>query len=653
MKFAIIPVCLFCLLLSFSYGQEENTDSIFRVLNTIPEDSSKVDLMIDLSKQNCISNPDTAIYYAHEARLLAEKVDYQSGVALAYKYEGMVYYMQTELFETIQLWKLSLETFQGIGDKNGEANMRNNIGAIYFNQGNDVKAIENYLESLRVAEEISDTIRTLTALANIGTVYSNKDETRNKALEFYHDALPLSISIGDLTSLGTITVNMGQIFLETGVYDSALYYFERSLEAFSQVEGGNTPYPLTYIGEVYAKSKMYDQAIRYQQEAARIARERNAQRELAHALLGLAKTYDLKGDIPSALDAYLEARDIAIGTNSPYQLEEILDSLSGAYANLNNYRSAYENHLLLVDIKDRIYNIENSKSVERNQFGFDLEKKQSEINLLVIDKELQALQMERQMILKRAFLGGFILIFIIAFILFRNNRIKIKTNRLLGAQKSQIENLLLNILPAKVAEELQTFGFATPRYYKSVSVLFTDFKGFSRIAEGLTPNELVSELNEFFVAFDDIIERHDLEKIKTIGDAYMCAGGIPTENETHPLDVLKAGMEMQKYMDQKNTERVKNGKVPWGLRIGVHTGPIVAGVVGKKKYAYDIWGSTVNISSRMESNGEAGKLNVSSATFQLIKDYYSCEYRGKIHAKNIGDVDMYFVDGKISDIRDS
>ncbi|HSG67528.1 MAG TPA: adenylate/guanylate cyclase domain-containing protein, partial [Bacteroidales bacterium] len=269
-------------------------------------------------------------------------------------------------------------------------------------------------------------------------------------------------------------------------------------------------------------------------------------------------------------------------------------------------------------------------------------------NLLVKDNELQTLQMERQRIMKNAFLGGLILILIIAFILYRNIRIKVKTNKLLGAQKQQIENLLLNILPAKVAKELQVFGFATPRYFESASVLFTDFKGFSSIAEGLTPNELVSELNEFFMGFDAIIEKHGLEKIKTIGDAYMCAGGIPTENDTHPFDIVEAGLEMQQYMLSKNMEREKNGKVPWGLRVGVHTGPLVAGVVGKKKYAYDIWGSTVNISSRMESNGEAGKLNISAATYEIVKAKYICTHRGKIYAKNIGDIDMYFVDSEIS-----
>ena len=377
--------------------------------------------------------------------------------------------------------------------------------------------------------------------------------------------------------------------------------------------------------------------------------ERNAKLEMTHSLLGMAETYELQGDTRSALDAYTEAKSIAIDINANTQLKPILDGISRSFASLNMYRKAYENRLMFDLVKDSLYNAENNKKVERMQFNYDLDQKQSEINLLVKDKALQDLELDRQRIIRNAIIGGLFLIIAIAFAIYRNYRIKVRSNKKLGAQNEQIENLLLNILPSKVAKELQIFGFATPSYYESATVLFTDFKGFSRIAEGLTPNELVSELNNFFIAFDGIVEKYGLEKIKTIGDAYMCAGGIPTTNDIHPLAAVKAGMEMQAYMDEMNSMREKTGKQAWGLRVGIHTGPLVAGVVGRKKYAYDIWGSTVNISSRMESNGETGKVNISNSTFNLIKDYYSCTYRGKINAKNIGDIDMYFIEGEIAE----
>jgi class 3 adenylate cyclase len=198
-----------------------------------------------------------------------------------------------------------------------------------------------------------------------------------------------------------------------------------------------------------------------------------------------------------------------------------------------------------------------------------------------------------------------------------------------------------------VAYELQTTGKATPRNYDAVSVMFTDFKGFTTLADKMTPQQLVTELGSCFMAFDNIIEKYGLEKIKTIGDAYMCAGGIPTPSEGHIFNIIKASLEIQEFIFQNNQKRKEAGQSPWDIRIGIHIGPVVAGVVGKKKYAYDIWGSTVNIASRMESSGLPGHVNISAATYELIKDKYACVYRGKIHAKNVGDIDMYLVDHEL------
>jgi class 3 adenylate cyclase len=177
--------------------------------------------------------------------------------------------------------------------------------------------------------------------------------------------------------------------------------------------------------------------------------------------------------------------------------------------------------------------------------------------------------------------------------------------------------------------------------------MFTDFKSFTSHADKMSPQELVEELNSCFIAFDNIIEKYNLEKIKTIGDSYMCAAGIPSPDERRAYHIVKASLEIQEYIKQNNKRRTEAGLEPWDLRIGVHVGPVVAGVVGKKKYAYDIWGSTVNIASRMESNGEPGQVNISASTYELVKDEFDCSYRGKIHAKNVGEIDMYFVEREI------
>lgn len=219
----------------------------------------------------------------------------------------------------------------------------------------------------------------------------------------------------------------------------------------------------------------------------------------------------------------------------------------------------------------------------------------------------------------------------------------IQQKDIIEVERLKSEKLLLNILPDEVADELKETGKATPKHYDLVTVLFTDFKGFTQIAEKLSPQVVIEELNKCFFAFDEICDKYNLEKIKTIGDAYMCAGGLPMPNHTNPVDTIKAGLEMQVWMANWKAEKQKKGEPVWELRLGIHSGSVVAGVVGKNKFAYDIWGDTVNLASRMESSGEVGKVNISGTTYQLVKDVFHCEYRGKIEAKNKGEVEMYFV----------
>ncbi len=213
----------------------------------------------------------------------------------------------------------------------------------------------------------------------------------------------------------------------------------------------------------------------------------------------------------------------------------------------------------------------------------------------------------------------------------------------LQAEKKKSDQLLLNVLPNEIATELKEKGEATPRHYEMVTILFTDFQEFTKLAAEASPQELIHTLNECYSAFDDIIDRHNIEKIKTIGDAYMCAGGLPSENTTNAIDMVDAACEIMQWVTTWNAKRVARGLNSWDVRIGIHTGKLIAGVIGKKKFAYDVWGDAVNTAARMESSGEAGKVNVSQATYDYIKDKYPCTYRGKIQAKGKGEIDMYFV----------
>ena len=210
-------------------------------------------------------------------------------------------------------------------------------------------------------------------------------------------------------------------------------------------------------------------------------------------------------------------------------------------------------------------------------------------------------------------------------------------------EKAKSDSLLLNILPEKVANELMEKGAVEPLFYDSVTVLFTDLVGFTEISETMMPDELVEELDGCFTQFDEIANRHGLEKLKTIGDAYMCCGGIPDMNYTHAVDACLAGLEFQAFMNQMRSLKSELALPFWRLRLGAHTGPVTTGVVGKSKFAYDIWGDTVNTASRCESSGESGRVNISGDTYRLVGEFFECEHRGKVAAKGKGEIDMYFV----------
>jgi class 3 adenylate cyclase len=321
------------------------------------------------------------------------------------------------------------------------------------------------------------------------------------------------------------------------------------------------------------------------------------------------------------------------------ELTDLYHDLSNAYAKNRDFSNAYAFKSLYSDFKDTLYNIETKKKLNQLQFDFELSKKEQEL----VIKEAK-IKSEKQ-----ARVGvtiGLGLLLIIVFIVYRNYLQKAKTNKILDKQKAQIEDLLHNILPKQVASELQTSGKSKPRHFDQVSVLFTDFKGFTSIADKLSPEEVVHELNECFMAFDIIMEKYNLEKIKTIGDAYMCAGNLPLPDPHHAYKIIRAALEIQAFMGMYNTRRAAHGMETWEIRIGVHVGPVVAGVVGKKKYAYDIWGSTVNIASRMESNCIPGRVNISADTYELVKEHFECTNRGKIYAKNLGELEMYFVENE-------
>ncbi|EMY61500.1 adenylate/guanylate cyclase catalytic domain protein [Leptospira terpstrae serovar Hualin str. LT 11-33 = ATCC 700639] len=225
-------------------------------------------------------------------------------------------------------------------------------------------------------------------------------------------------------------------------------------------------------------------------------------------------------------------------------------------------------------------------------------------------------------------------------------------SRNLNVERKKSETLLLNILPESIADELKREARVIPKRYESASVLFCDMAGFTKIAEKMNAEELVGELDTIFREFDRLCKTYRLEKIKTIGDAYMAVGGIPAENHTNSVDSVLCGLSFQSYMAEQKEIHALRGREFWEIRLGIHVGPLVAGVVGTDKFAYDVWGDTVNTASRLESSGVTGEVNVSSQVYAEVKSYFECESRGFVSIKNKADIEMYLVKGFLPEYAD-
>lgn len=642
MKYRLFGIrrLLLCLAVLFAFGKtaiaQPGIDSIQVLIDAATNDSIKVDRLIDQSYEYLNTDLDKSIEVGKKAEALAKSIGYKMGLAYSHKAIGLGYYYMAEQVEALTSWQLALNVFREIDFKAGVSNMLSNLGAIYYNEGDYPKASDYYLQSLKVAEEIKDTLRQLTALTNIGAVYSDNFATHDKALDYSLRALKLSEIIKDQDAIATNSVNIGEIYLAAQQDSLALYFFEKSLNAMNVTDG--VIHTMVSISKVYTLREEYDTALEYLNDAIKLADDLNAKSQKAHALTFLGETYREMGNYAAATTKYKEAATLLVELKDLKDLENAYGGLDAIYKETAQYDSAYKYHELLMVVKDSAYNIEVDKVVQNQMFNFQIEKKQDEINFLVKEQELKDLDLKRQKVIRNLVTAGFFSV--ILFLL-----VVVKQKRSITKEKDRSERLLLNILPYEVAEELKDKGSSDAQTFAEVSVLFTDFKGFTSHSEKLTASELVKEINEYFKAFDEIITKYKIEKIKTIGDAYMAAGGVPIKTNNGVVNVILAAMEMQAFVEQRKIELKDNELEPFSMRAGIHTGQVVAGIVGVKKFQYDIWGDTVNTASRMESNGGVGEVNISEATYNQIKDFEHFTFikREELEVKGKGKMQMYFV----------
>jgi class 3 adenylate cyclase len=497
----------------------------------------------------------------------------------------------------------------------------------YFQKGNKKRiignleeAIEVYFQAAEIAKKQKRPDLEGSVYSTIADIYSVSDNHKN-SMFYYQKAITILRNSDAKISLASSILNAGYELLINKEYDSALVYFKESSEIFEK-ENYNIgkAYNLGNIGMVYANLGQNQLAETNITEAINILEASEDYYAISEYLLSMSDIYVEKGDYDAALAYAQKSLDLGKKHNLKEQISDANLKLSQLYETSGNNLASFQYFKDHITYRDSLNNIKTVQSIADMRTDYEVSQKQVEVNLLN--------QQKRNQLIILGFTGVLLITLFWYYIT-------------ISKEKKRSDNLLLNILPSEIAQELKQNGKVEAVKCEAVTVLFTDFVEFSRVAEHIDPEHLVKSIDYYFKKFDEIISKHGLEKIKTIGDSYMCVSGLPTPNTNHASNAVKAAKEITDMVNNElpNVDELAKFEV----RVGLHSGPVVAGIVGIKKWQYDVWGDTVNISSRMESNSEAGRINISETTYQEIKDEFPCEYRGEIEVKNRGVLKMYFV----------
>ena len=631
MKKNILFFCLIVTLHHTSAAQNNTIDSLRAVLKTAGEDTNKVNALNLLSYELLYNDTDTTIYYANLAKNLSEKLGYSKGTAAAYLRLGQAY-NNLGSYDQSQLFLLKGLTYSTV--KRTTAIIYVNIGINHYEMSNYPEALKNYFTGLKIFEETGDKKAIGSVYNNIANIYTDMGKY-DEALKNHLAAKKIREANSDKRGIAGSHLNIGVIYFSLGNYAEALKNYFEAQKMYEDL-GDKNEVALSYnhIGVVYKNQQKYAEALKNYFAALKIQDEVGDKEGIAVSYHNIGAAYVEDGKARQAGEWLMKSVQLAKEIGIKATIQDSYLSLAHMDSALGNYRNAFENHKMYIIYRDSIANKENTEKIvqQKMQYEFDKKETHTKAEQAVTKKELQ-----RQKLVRNVFVSGFAVVLLFA-LLFLGQRNKIKK------EKKRSDELLLNILPDEVANEIKLNGYSKPKTFSMVTVMFTDFKDFTHVSQNISGELLVAELDYCFSAFDKLLQKYKIEKIKTVGDAYLCASGLPVSSFTHATDMVSAAIEIRNFMLERKKEKESKGETPFELRIGIHTGPVVAGIVGVKKYAYDIWGDTVNVAARMEQNSEAGKINMSGSTYELVKDKFQCVPRGKILAKNKGEIDMFFVE---------
>lgn len=634
-------------LISFA---QTNADSLWNVWQS-PEihDSSRCEALEKLIWKNFLfTNPDSAASLSRDLYDFAVQRSQNKFISSSKNTEGIAFTVRGMYDEALLSYNESLRIADSIADKKLYELTLNNVGILHGQRGNFVEALKCYLEVMEIKKDLGETeVQMRAQISNIGRIYATLGDWP-MAIQYRKRSLILAEDAGDLKLQANSNHNLGSIYERQGKDSLAFSHLHKSIELYTQAgDLGGIGYAMNTLGRTFRNIDQIDSAKACFQKAVEIHTTYDNLYALTFPLVNLGLIY-LNRELYEEAEEHCQ-RSYDLAKNSDILETQFLacECLYAVKKQIGNENEALEFHEQMRVLEDSLNAQEAMKELQFMEF-----RKLQEADSLKVSEEKQRLNEAHQVEVEGkeqsrnifVILGSLTLL--IAIILFGRYRRVRSAKAKVQEEKDQSESLLLNILPEEIARELKETGKAKARNFHEVTVLFTDFKGFTQASEKLGPEALVEEINVCFKEFDEIVGRHGIEKIKTIGDAYMAAGGLPVADDNSVENVIRAALEMQDFMKTRKAEKDAAGEPGFDMRVGVHTGPVVAGIVGVKKFQYDVWGDTVNTASRMESSGAVKKVNISATTFNEMKDHpeFSFESRGLVEAKGKGELEMYFVE---------
>lgn len=587
-----------CFLFPFLvFGQNKKVaDSLEVIYNSGNyKNADKLELLRNLAfnSKNDISK---SLIYVEELIALAQQSNNYLYLYRGYNLKGQNLKRSGNLTQALDVFIKGSEAAARIKDRAFEGGSYLSIANIYSDIGNSANAEIYYKKSIEILRKSSDSLTLATSLLNAGDEAFNQKKY-DQALNFFSESgfifKKINYPIGTAYNYG----NLGMVYAEQGKDQLAENNINKALEILKEAEDyyGISDY-LTYMSDIYLRKKDFPTALSYAKRSLELATLYKLKEQVSSSNATLSKIYDVAGNKDAALHHYKEH----------------------------------------IAFRDSLINLDNVQKMADLRTDFEVSQKQIEVDLAEQKRK-------NQQLVSIGIAAALLFMIILALLWYRRYLFIKKTKKIIEEERDKSDSLLLNILPVETATELKTYGKVKAKKYNEVTVLFSDFKGFTSYSQNLSPESLVETVDFYFSKFDTIIEKYGLEKIKTIGDAYMCAGGLHhNEGNENAHKMILAAQEITNFVEMTKNDILIND-MSFDIRIGINTGPVVAGVVGTKKFAFDIWGDTVNVASRMESMSEPGKINISEATYNLVKEKFECEYRGEIEAKNRGKMKMYFV----------